>query len=93
VAAASASAGSDVNPMVFGRINNFVTLASNYGVMQQRWQGYDFTLNARRQNGILLQRGVSSGKGMTDNCDMVHRSGCRALIARSGRCEGVAAVV
>jgi Carboxypeptidase regulatory-like domain len=61
----------DVNPGVFGRINNFVTAAKNFGVMQQHWQGYDFTVNARPKNGILLQGGLSSGKTMTDNCDVV----------------------
>ena len=61
----------DVNPDVLGLINNFVTHAKNYGAQQQHWQGFDFTVNARPQNGVLLQGGVSSGRTMTDNCDVV----------------------
>ena len=40
--------------------------------------GFDFTVNARLQNNLLLQGGVSTGKTLNDNCDVVGRSKTRA---------------
>jgi hypothetical protein len=61
----------DVNPTMFGKIDNLITQAKTYGRQQERWHGLDLTLNARLQNGILLQGGLSSGRTMTDVCDLV----------------------
>jgi hypothetical protein len=63
----------DANPSVFGKIDNFVTLADHYGAQRQHWHGLDFTVNARLQNGLLLQGGLSTGSTMTDNCEVVAR--------------------
>ena len=37
----------------------------------QHWNGVDFSANARLQNGILLQGGISTGRTSTNNCDVV----------------------
>ena len=37
----------------------------------QHWNGIDFSVNARLQNGVLLQGGVSTGRTSTNNCDVV----------------------
>ena len=37
----------------------------------QHWNGVDFSANARLQNGILLQGGISTGRTATNNCDVV----------------------
>ena len=37
----------------------------------QHWNGVDFNANARLQNGILLQGGISTGRTSTNNCDVV----------------------
>jgi hypothetical protein len=35
------------------------------------WNGFDVNVNARLQNGILLQGGISTGRASTDNCAVV----------------------
>jgi hypothetical protein len=62
----------DLNPAKFGvPANNFVTLSDNYGEQSQYWQGFDFTINARPRPGILLQGGTSTGRTVTDNCEVL----------------------
>ncbi len=61
----------DVKPAKFGQTNNLVTLASNYGQMEQRFDGVDVTVNARFSQGFVLQGGTSLGKGITDDCDLL----------------------
>jgi Carboxypeptidase regulatory-like domain len=55
-----------------GQIDNVVTSASNYGELSDRWNGVDFTVTARLPK-VLLQGGVATGKGVTDNCSIVTR--------------------
>ena len=43
--------------------------ASDFGEQFQHWDGFDLSVDARLQGGLLLQGGVSAGKTMTDNCD------------------------
>jgi hypothetical protein len=50
---------------------NFVTLASNYGMQIEHWNGVDFSANARLSRGLTVQGGVSTGRTSTDNCDVV----------------------
>jgi hypothetical protein len=59
----------DVNRIVAA--SNVVTDASNFGKQQAHWNGFDVTLDARLRNGLFLQGGVSTGKTMTDNCEIV----------------------
>jgi hypothetical protein len=62
----------DLKPAAFGRIAQlYNTLDSEYGNQLEHWNGVDFSLNARLQQGIVLSGGVSTGKRMTDNCDIV----------------------
>lgn len=62
----------DVSPAKFGLLDNYVTLASNYGTQIEHWNGVDINLiNARLPNGLSVQGGLSSGKTLTDNCDVV----------------------
>jgi hypothetical protein len=61
----------DVNPGKLGQFNNLRTFASNFGKQYERWQGVDLTVNARLTNSVLLQGGLSSGKAVADNCDIV----------------------
>ena len=42
-----------------------------FGTQQEHWNGFDFTVDARLKNGLFLQGGLSIGKTMTDNCDIV----------------------
>jgi hypothetical protein len=49
---------------------NLTTRASNYGEQLERWNGVDFTVNARPASGVLLFGGVSTGKTTSDSCEM-----------------------
>ena len=63
----------DVDPAKAGLIDDITTSADNFGTQQQHWNGVDFTVNARMQNGLLLQGGLSTGKTTTDDCDLVSK--------------------
>jgi hypothetical protein len=51
--------------------DNFVTFASNYGKQSEYWQGVDVGVTARLIGGLTAQGGVSTGRSVTDNCDVV----------------------
>jgi hypothetical protein len=62
----------NVVPSKFGIPNDyFVTRAENYGNQIEYWHGVDFTVNARPRAGVLLQGGLSTGRTVTDNCEVV----------------------
>ena len=41
--------------MPFGRVDNFVTLAKNYGDYSETYNGVDVTVNTRLANGLQIQ--------------------------------------
>src|SRR5262249_44405887 len=61
----------DVNPLKFGLERNLNTLDSKYGKQQDHWNGIDVNFNARLQNGLMMQAGLSTGGQMEDNCEIV----------------------
>jgi hypothetical protein len=60
-----------IKPAKFGVINNVVTNAKNFGKQQDLHNAIDVTMNARFGNGGLLTGGVSTGKTVTDNCEIL----------------------
>ena len=58
------------NRTAFGAVDNYLTLANNYGDMTAYWQGVDMTVNARMNNGLTLQGGFTTGAGTRDLCDV-----------------------
>ena len=60
----------DVNTNKAGQVSNLVTLAKKFGDQSEIWNGVDVVVNARLQNGLVVQGGVSSGKQTTDNCEI-----------------------
>ncbi|MGE3509428.1 MAG: hypothetical protein AB7N65_11150 [Vicinamibacterales bacterium] len=64
----------DVIPSKVGAFSLVQTLASDYGKMAEFYQGVDFGANARVSGGGFLQGGVSIGRSVTDNCDIVSRN-------------------
>jgi hypothetical protein len=60
----------DINPNKFGQTDPFTTRASNFGKQQNYWQGVDLTINARPGNGAFVQGGLSTGRTVTDNCEV-----------------------
>ena len=59
----------NVNPNRFGLVDNYVTLASNYGRQTERWNGFDVTMNARLSK-VALQGGLSTGRTSRDDCEV-----------------------
>ena len=59
----------DIKPQFFGRVDNLVTQASNYGEGQkQTYDGVDLTLSGRFAKGGQFSGGLSMGRTVTDNC-------------------------
>jgi hypothetical protein len=52
-------------------VENYFTFASDYGTQIQRWNGMDVTVNARLRQGVSLQGGLSTGRQITDNCEIL----------------------
>jgi hypothetical protein len=55
----------------FSAATNYTTFASEYGDMYQYWHGVDVNVNARLRNGLVVQGGTSTGRGVRDNCEIV----------------------
>ena len=51
--------------------NNLFTLARDYGDQIQQWNGFDLTMNARIRPDLYLQGGMSTGRTLTDNCEIL----------------------
>ena len=58
----------DLNVNKVGQVANYVSLSDKYGTQYDHWNGFDFSMNARMANGLLLQGGVSTGREYTNNC-------------------------
>jgi hypothetical protein len=58
----------DVNRII--PADNRLTFASNYGDWIENWQGFDVSVNARLPQAALLQGGISTGRTLTDNCEV-----------------------
>jgi hypothetical protein len=65
----------DINPILgsgqaFNATDNLRTFASNYGKQRRHWDGFDMSTNVRMQD-LTLQGGVTFGKLMSDDCEIV----------------------
>ena len=61
----------EITPAKFGVLaDDITTNADNFGSRTQHWIGVDITVNARMDNGLLLQGGVSTGRTSSDNCEL-----------------------
>ena len=61
----------DLTPAKVGQLDNLVGSSATYGKQVERWSGVDLGITARPGAGVLLQGGISTGKRVTDNCDIV----------------------
>ena len=52
----------------YGQFDNYFTFAKDYGDVTYYWHGVDFNVNARMTNGLLLQAGTTTGRGVRDTC-------------------------
>ena len=60
----------DVTPTLFGRADNLLTFAKNYGDYLENWHGVDVNVNARLTGGVMVQGGFSTGRRLTDFCEV-----------------------
>ena len=60
----------DLTRTKVGRVNNITRSSSSYGDRIELWNGADLTANARLPK-LLLQGGVSTGRTLEDDCDIV----------------------
>jgi hypothetical protein len=61
----------NLNPNKVGQVDNYTTFASDYGEQIQHWTGFDVGANLRLQKGVMVQAGLSSGRTLTDNCEIM----------------------
>ena len=59
----------DLNENKVGQIDRITTRADRFGTQKEHWNGFDISANARMA-GLLLQGGISTGKTMTDECQL-----------------------
>ncbi len=59
-----------LKPAAFGRVDNYLAPASDYGDSTFYWQGLETTVNARLNNGLTLQGGFTTGGGVRDICEI-----------------------
>jgi hypothetical protein len=60
----------NLNPSKVGRVNDYTTFASDYGVLKEHWNGVDLTVNLRPTQRATLQGGFSTGRASLDTCDV-----------------------
>ena len=58
----------DVNPSLFGQINNLITSSTNFGNWYSYFDGVDVTFNARLADSLTVQGGTSTGQSVADAC-------------------------
>jgi hypothetical protein len=58
----------DVIPAKFGQIDEFITTADRFGKHEDVYDGFDFTVNARLPNRLVVNGGVGLGRKRTNNC-------------------------
>lgn len=60
----------NLNPTKVGRVDEFSTFASEYGKQIEHWNGVDLTVNARPFPRTVFQGGISTGRTVTDSCEI-----------------------
>ena len=60
----------DINSTSFGKVDNFVAPAEDYGNRISYWHGVDVNISGRMRNSLMFQGGTSTGRAVTDTCDV-----------------------
>lgn len=61
----------DVNPAKFGRFNNLIRPASDFGNQTETSDFINLTMTARLRNGALISGGLDTGRTVADRCFVV----------------------
>ena len=61
----------EVKPAAFGLVDEITTSGADFEKRTHHWDGLDVTVNARMDNGLLLQGGLSTGRTTEDDCDLI----------------------
>ena len=60
----------NVIPSLSGQTNNWTTMSDVYGQQTNHWNGVEVNFTARVRQGLTFQGGTSTGRSITDNCDI-----------------------
>ena len=60
----------DLIPGKVGQVDELAQHAGNFGKQTENWQGIDVNVNARLRNGLTVQGGTSTGRRLSDACDV-----------------------
>jgi hypothetical protein len=60
----------DIIPTKFGQSDQLVAPSDDYGNRISYWHGVDFNVSSRMRNSLMFQGGTSTGRAVTDNCDV-----------------------
>jgi hypothetical protein len=60
----------DLQPGLFGRVDNFISDSRTFGEWSQYFDGVDVTVSARLRGGFTFQGGTSTGRTVADACDV-----------------------
>jgi hypothetical protein len=74
----------DGSPAKFGRVQNLVTKASNYGTQERYNDFVSFNLNASLAGGARLSGGIDTGRTVDDECFVVNSPGVSSASFASG---------
>ena len=61
----------DINPAMLGRVQNFVTLASNFGDHTYVNNFFGLTIDARLPSGVVMGGGMDTGRTVEDTCFVI----------------------
>jgi hypothetical protein len=57
-------------PGKVGQVDELAQTYQNFGDQTENWQGVDFSISARLQNGLTVQGGTSTGRRLADGCSV-----------------------
>jgi hypothetical protein len=60
----------DVIPTKVGAVDELAQHATNFGERVEYWHGVDFNVVARLRQGLTVQGGTSTGRGVQDSCEI-----------------------
>ena len=65
----------------FSAATNYTTFTSDFGNQYQYWHGVDLNVNTRLKNGLVVQGGTSTGRGVRDSCEITAKVPESLLVA------------